>query len=595
MDNLGPQDAAGDGIGELSFVTEISNRPAWRLLAATLVALAVTPAAAQTSNFDLGAATQNLLQLFRPSVSGGFLAGQQSMKDLSTAEAARYFNQIAQSDWDNPLLVERAFVALAADGQIEPAATAAEQLLELQPGSELAQLIVATVDLKEGRYDTVASRLSAVGQDSFSGITAGILRGWALVGEGKGEEAQDMMERLGADGLEDFLVFHRALMAQMSGDTEQALRFTDQAFEIEPFVPRIAEAYARMLANDGRPDEAVEILDAFEAQGINHPVITELRKTLDAGDIPAQFPTTVQMGASEMFHGVGVALSRDGSADLALVFLQLALYLDPEGDVVPMSVGQLLDLANQREAANALYDAIPADSAMKPTAVIRIAQNLDATGEREEAIRRLRNIVALNPEDRQAVTTLGDMLSADESWLEAAEAYSTSLALAGEEAPGHWGLYYVRGIAYERAGEWPKAEADFKKALELNPNEPSVLNYLGYSWIDMDMNLKEALGMIETAVEARPQDGYIIDSLGWAFYKLGRMDEAVETLERAVSLMPNDPELNDHLGDAYWKVGRQREARFQWTIATSVDAVGEVAARAAPKLADGLTPETETE
>src|SRR5690606_10143182 len=176
-----------------------------------------------------------------------------------------------------------------------------------------------------------------------------------------------------------------------------------------------------------------------------------------------------------------------------------------------------------------------------------------------------------------------------------AEAYSKAIELVGGDSPADWRFYYVRGIAYERAKQWPEAEADFQRALELNPDQPQVLNYLGYSWIDMDMHLEEALEMIEKAVEAQPQDGYIIDSLGWAFYKLGRLDEAVETLERAVMLLPSDPEINDHLGDAYWKVGRKLEARFQWNIARSVDEVGNVAERVAPKLADGLTPANETE
>lgn len=190
---------------------------------------------------------------------------------------------------------------------------------------------------------------------------------------------------------------------------------------------------------------------------------------------------------------------------------------------------------------------------------------------------------------------LGDLLRYDEDYLAAAEAYTKALEITGGESPADWRFYYVRGIAYERAKEWPSAEADFLKALELNPDQPQVLNYLGYSWIDQDMHLVRALEMIEKAVAAQPQDGYIIDSLGWAFYKLDRMEEAVETLERAVMLLPNDPEINDHLGDAYWKVGRKLEARFQWNIARSVDETGNVAERVGPKLAEGLTPAAETQ
>jgi tetratricopeptide (TPR) repeat protein len=576
-------------------VTSFLTRRA-RLLAATaLVALMVSPASAQTAMLDIGAAAQDLLQLFRPSATGGFLAGQQAMKDLRTDEAARSFHDAAQADWDNPVLLERAFVALAADGQISEAADTAKHLIDIQPSSELAELVVATEALKQRRYGAVQRQLGEVGQDSFSGITAGILRGWAMVGEGRGDEAEALMEQLGANGLEDFLMYHRALMAQVSGNTELALKYAQQAFETEPYVPRMAETYATLLANDGQAEAALDVLDEFEAQGVTHSITTALRNTIEAGRKPAAIPTSVQTGAAEMYHSIGVALSRDGSADLALVFLRLGLYLNPDADVIPMSIGELLDAAGQHDSANALYDSIPASSPIKPTAVVRVAQNLDAGDNREEGIRRLRNIVALNPDDRQAVSALGDMLSANEDWLEAAEAYTEALRITGGEAPSDWGLYYVRGIAYERGGEWEKAEPDLKKALELNPDQPSVLNYLGYSWIDMDMHLDEALGMIEKAVEARPQDAYIIDSLGWAFYKLGRLDEAVETLERAVSILPNDPEINDHLGDAYWKVGREREARFQWNIATSVDAVGKVAARAAPKLAEGLTPETQIE
>ncbi|ODT83522.1 MAG: hypothetical protein ABS76_03085 [Pelagibacterium sp. SCN 64-44] len=540
-------------------------------------------------------ATRDLLKLFRPSISGSYLAGQRAIKDLRTDEAARYFNDAAQADWDNEILVERAFVALAADGQIAKAATTARRMLELDPSNQLAELVVATEALKERRYAATERRLSAVGEDSFSGITAGILRAWAMVGDGRPEEAEALMTRLGARGLGDFLVFHRALMAEASGNTQLALSLAQRAYDNEPYVARMAEVYARMLANAGDFDGATAVLDEFDAQGLTHPVIRIVREAVEARRRPGVFTTSVQVGAAEMFHGIGVALARDGSTDLGLVFLRLGVYLDPSSDVVALALGQLLDSAGQHEAANAIYDAIPAKSPMKPTAVVRVAQNLDSMGDREEAIRRLRNIVATRADDLDAVSVLGDLLRYDEQYLASAEAYSAALAITGGASTSDWRFYYVRGIAYERAREWPKAEADFKRALELNPDQPQVLNYLGYSWIDMDMHLEEALAMIEKAVEAQPRDGYIIDSLGWAFYKLGRMEEAVETLERAVMLLPSDPEVNDHLGDAYWKVGRKLEARFQWNIARSVDAVGKVAERVGPKLAEGLTPETETE
>ena len=577
-------------------MTLLSNRPVWRLAMAAMLALMATPLAAQSeASAGLRQAAQDMLKLFRPSVTGSYMAGQQALKDLRTDEAARYFSDAAQADRDNPILVERAFVALATDGQIGKAASTARRMLELDPANELAELVVASEALKERRYDSAVRQLSQISQDSFSGITAGILRAWAMVGDNRGDDAQALMEELGANGLDEFLVFHRALMAEAAGDSELALELAARAFEAEPYVARMAEVYARMLANAGRFDEAVDVLDAFESEGLTHPIIEIVRESIEAGRRPGIFAANVQIGAAEMFHGIGVALSRDGSSDLALVFLRLGVYLDPGADVISLALGQLLDIAGQHQAANQIYDAIPANSAMKPMAVVRVAQNLDATGDRAEAIRRLRNIAATRPDDLDAVSVLGDLLRYDEDYLAAAEAYSKALEITGGESPADWRFYYVRGIAYERAKEWPKAEADFLKALELNPDQPQVLNYLGYSWIDQDMHLARALEMIETAVAAQPQDGYIIDSLGWAFYKLDRMEEAVETLERAVMLLPNDPEINDHLGDAYWKVGRKLEARFQWNIARSVDEAGNVAERVGPKLAEGLTPASETQ
>jgi tetratricopeptide (TPR) repeat protein len=537
----------------------------------------------------------NLLPLLRISVTGSYMAGQQALQDLRTDEATRYFSQAAQADWDNPVMVERAFIALAADGQIGQAAATAKHLLELDPVNELAELIVATEALKERRYAAADRMLGAIGQDSFTGITAGILQAWALVGDNRKAEAGALLDRLGRTGLEDFLVFHRALMAEAAGDTAEAITLAGQAFEREPYVARIAEVYARILANAGRFEEALDVIGAFEGQGLSHPVVTIVKEQVEAGQRPGIFAANVQVGAAEMFHGIGVALSRDGSLDLALVFLRMGLYLDPSADVIALAVGQLLDSAGQHEAASTIYEAVPATSPMKPTAVVRVAQNLDAKDDRSEALRRLNNIVASRPGDLDAVSVLGDLLRYDEQYSKAAEAYTKALELTGGESPADWRFYYVRGIAYERDKQWPKAESDFLKALELNPDQPAVLNYLGYSWIDQDMNLEPALEMIEKAVEAQPQDGYIVDSLGWAFYKLDRIDEAVKTLERAVLLRPNDAEINDHLGDAYWKAGRELEARFQWNVAASVDEEGNVKERTALKLADGLTDANETE
>ena len=592
-------DRSGWANGEFNLVTSFLNRIARPALIAALMASVAATAvySAQTIRTaqSEGGMETGMLPLFNASVTGAYMAGRQALQDLRTDEAARYFYEAAQADWNNPVLVERAFIAFAADGQFGQAASTAKHLLDLDAHNELAELVVATEAFKERRYDAAERMLDAIGQDSFTGVTASILRAWALVGADRKPEADAMLDKLGANGLDDFLVFHRALMAEAAGDTDEALELAGQAYDAEPYVARIVEVYARMLANAGQFDQAKQAIAEFEDKGLSHPIVSMVGDKIDAGQRPGIFASNVQIGAAEMFHGIGVALSRDGNPDLSLVFLRMGLYLDPSADVIAIALGEQLDASGQHEAANKIYDGVPATSPMKSNAVVHIAQNLDAMGDKEEAMRRLSNIVATDPTDLDAISVLGDMQRYGELYEDAAATYTKALELTGGEKPSDWRFYYVRGISYERAKQWPKAEADFLKAPELNPDQPAVLNYPGHSWIDQDMHLERALEMIETAVEAQPQDGYIVDSLGWAFYKLGRIDEAVTTLERAVLLRPNDPELNDHLGDAYWKVGRRLEAKFQWRIAGAMDETGNVKERVAVKLADGLTAENATD
>jgi tetratricopeptide (TPR) repeat protein len=549
------------------------------LLAAAMAAILAGGVAAST----FGARGQ--------SVTGAYLAGTQALFDLRTRDAARYLRDALANDWENPQIVERAFIAFAANGDIEESATTARRLLEFAPNNDLARLVIATVAIKERRYDDAIEELKDSRNESFAGITGGILRAWAYAGAGRRDEADKLLDSIGESGLEDFLVFHRALIADVAGDSAEALETAKRAWENDPLVARIVEAYARMLGNAGRFDEATEVIRKFENEGLSHPLVAVVKESIEAKRRPGPFAPSVQAGAAEMFHGVGVALARDGSADVALVFLRLGHYLDRSADVIALVIGQLLDRAGEHEAANAVYDGIPATSPLKPTAVVRVAENLDSMGDRDEALRRLSNIVKANPEDLEALSVLGDLQRTAQRYAEAAETYTAALALTPGDQPADWRFYYVRGIAYERNKEWPKAEADFKKALELRPNQPQVLNYLGYSWVDQGVNLEPALEMIEKAVEQAPNDGYIVDSLGWAFYRLGRFDEAVQALEKAVRLRPNDPEINDHLGDAYWRADRRLEARFQWSIAAYVDEEdGSVKARAQAKLARGLEP-----
>ncbi len=535
-------------------------------------------------------AEQTTFSLRQSSPTGSYVAGTAALNRMNASAAARLFMQAAEVDWDNPYYTGRAFLAYMVAGRVADAATIAQHLVDIDPQNELARLVLGSVALKQRRYTTANQELERISDQSLVGITAGILRGWAHVGNGNLAAANAAMDGLSKNGFDEFLVFHRAIMADLGGNREDAIRFAREAYEIDPFVPRIAEAYIRILANAGRFEEAKAVLDTLREEGVSHPLLDALAEPVAAGRRPGLFASNAQSGAAEVLHGLGSAIARDGSSELGAIFLQLALYLDPDASIVAMTLGELLASEERYEESSKVYAQIGRDSPLYVTSLVRQAENLDLSDRREEAISRLRNIVVSHPDNIEALGALGDILRYDEQWEESAEVYSQLIEQIDGDRPRDWRYFYVRGIAFERSGQWERAEADLLKALELNPEQPYVLNYLGYSWVDQGLNLTEALDMIDRAIAILPRDGYIIDSLGWAYYKLGRIDEAIAELERALQYLPNDPEINDHLGDAYWVAGRQREAMFQWRIAIDVDEKGTVTERAAPKLIDGLDP-----
>jgi tetratricopeptide (TPR) repeat protein len=302
--------------------------------------------------------------------------------------------------------------------------------------------------------------------------------------------------------------------------------------------------------------------------------------------------TSAQGGGAEALYGLGASLGRRGGEDLGLVYLQLSLYLAPNHPLALLSLADLYESLKKPDMAIKAYERIPADSPLHRNAAIQMASDLDALNRGPEAEKQLDAIVEKDPKDLEAIMALGNVLRGHKKFAECADAYSKGIDLIGKPDKANWVVFYFRGICYERSHQWPKAEADLKKALELFPDQPHVLNYLGYSWIDQGVNLDQGMAMIKKAVQQRPDDGYIVDSLGWAYYRLGNYDDAVKQLDRAIELKPEDPTINDHLGDAYWRVGRKLEAKFQWAHARDLKPEPEDLPKILQKLKDGLPDDT---
>jgi Flp pilus assembly protein TadD len=297
---------------------------------------------------------------------------------------------------------------------------------------------------------------------------------------------------------------------------------------------------------------------------------------------------SARSGAAEAFFSIAGALGADRNATVALLYARLATALRPELHEAHLLIGEILASEGRHAEAVQAFSTVPRRSPLFFAAEIGRADSLMELEREDEAILALESVAEAEGDSLAAWLSLAGAQRRAERWEEAAAAYDRAIALIDPVEERHWAVFYERGIAHERAGQWDQAEADFLKALELRPDQPLVLNYLGYSWVELRRNFDEAQAMIEKAVEQRPEDGYITDSLGWVLYRIGKFEEAVPHLERAVELQPTDPIINDHLGDALWMVGRKREARFQWRRALSFDPEPEEAERIRAKLRRGL-------
>jgi tetratricopeptide (TPR) repeat protein len=555
---------------EPSFVPPSRTFLANRALALALVgmSLAASPALARrTPPVPTGPAPT-----FQPaeSLEGNFLAAYIAGGARDTAAAATFYREALKEDPRNPELLERAFVSLLADGSMQEAFRAAERLAQRDRANGLAHLALGVRDLKARQYAKARQHLNKGGPGRAADLTSTLLTAWTFAGEGDGKRALESADKLkGERTYNVFRDYHAGLIAALVGNMPEAERRLKTAYDGERSTLRIVDAYARFESRRGRKDSALGAYTAFEELLSRHPLVRDAVGQLQAGKTLAPLVSTAQEGAAEVLYGLGSAGNQQGDELPAIVYLRLALFLNPDHALALATLADIFERLKQVDQAIEVFNHIPENSPVRQSADIQIGLGLEQLGRGEEAVKHLDTLMKERPDDIEVITALGNVLRARKRYAEATEVYTKAIERIGEPSRSNWTLFYFRGTAYERAKQWPKAEADLKKALDLVPDsQPSgksqVLNYLGYSWVDMGMNLDEAFKMLRRAVELNPRDGMIIDSLGWAHYRFAHHDEAVRELEKAIELKPGDPVINDHLGDAYWKVGRRLEARFQW-------------------------------
>jgi len=523
-------------------------------------------------------------------VTGSYLIARQAYKSKDLANAGINFEAALKEDPENRVLIGRAFLAELEFGNMTSAIKLAERGNRLGMTAPFMLTVLGLDRARAGDWSAAEDLFLRMPKSGLNDVLSRLLRGWAALGSGDNGLARIFFDEVKTlAGFDVLALLHAGHGARLSGDIDEADNAFAEAIKKSQRPPlRLSLAVAIHHAETGRLNKAKAILEERDEWDFNANKVAEILRRAKAGERVPGLVNTAADGMGEALFDLASALQRERRNNIAMILAQLATYMRPDFPLARLLVGEILDDRGKHERALTIYHGISSASPYHAMAQFRAAAGLQDLGRIDDAIALLRDFSTSWPDDPTPWIRIGDMQRAEKRWLDAVAAYDKAVSLIQKPGQGDWALFYTRGIALERAKQWKQAELDFLKALELSPDQPYVMNYLGYSWTEQGIYLDRAKQMIEKAVKLRPRDGYIVDSLGWVLFRTGRFQESVPKLERAVQLRPNDATINDHLGDAYWRVGRRIEARFQWRRALNMKPEPSLHDRIEHKLQNGL-------
>jgi tetratricopeptide (TPR) repeat protein len=521
---------------------------------------------------------------------GTYLAARSAAGQHDMVEASRLYIESLDADPDNASIANRAFLYTAAAGDVDQAIKIAGKVVQSSVDDRAARLALAVGDIKHGDYDEARDELSKSAKGPFTTLTLLLIDGWAAQGQGNIDDAlKDFDSLTAAGGTAPLSTYHRALVLDLAGRDKEADAAYLETLKTSNLGPRVAEAYGRFLERAGRTDEARMLYTKLQSDDSLAPIYDAGLARLAAGTKPDRLVANTKQGAAEGLFSIAAALNDAASADIAVLYLRLALYLNPDFDMAKIVLADRFESLKKYREAIAVYRTINADSPYQPAADIQVAIDEGRLDQKEQATADLKVIVAAHPNDLSSWTSLGDAYRADDKDTEAVDAYNHAIALLNPPDKKDWPLYFARSVSEQGMKNNAASEADLQTALKLSPEQPEVLNYLGYTWVDEGRNLPQAVAMLEKARALSPYDGYIVDSVGWAYFRLHRYADASKTLQAAVLLVPGDPTINEHLGDAYWMAGHKLDARFQWNHALAFNTDPSTKPEIEKKLQDGIT------
>lgn len=533
--------------------------------------------------------TRDQQQAGSPLISHYF-ASQYALSAGDGGMAADQLKQALREEPDNPVLIEEAFSLFLRNGDYEAALDQADKLIALDKVNETAAMLLSLRAFKRRDEEALARWVEEMDGTGFDRIASPLLKAWVAAEEGKVDEGLEALDGMGGSRIfRPYQRLQRAFLLDYYGRTEAAegeyqLLLAEETLDtVQPIL-----AYGQMLARNNRLPEARSLYQRYIDQLGGNAILENALENL--GNVRAQASPieTPERALALTVLSVAGELARGRSLAPAILYARLGTYLEPGLADGHMLLGNLFVAEEDERSAIRAFAQIPEDSNLFEEAQIRAAYAMNDLDRTEEAIDLLKAYIRRKGESQRIREALGDLYRLHERWAESIVHYDRAIAMIDEPGESDWFVYFTRGISYERLDNWPQAEADMLTALDLNPGQADVLNYLGYTWIEKGMHIERAKEMIESAAEQRPESGAIIDSLGWVYYLLGDYEEAVKHLERAVALEPQDPTLNDHLGDAYWQVGRLIEARYQWQHALDMGPEEDEAERIREKIEVGL-------
>lgn len=519
--------------------------------------------------------TRETIQSDMARASAAYLSARVALSRGENMEAALFLKKALEKTPNDPILLRQTFFLLLREGLIEETVPLAERILALkQSGRDLPILVLALKDVKEDRIGEAKIKTALLQSYPPNNILLPLLNAW--IGSQTPDQKDPISLLAELKQKKEFKAlyhFHAGLIADLTDRTDLARTHYETTLKTSGGLSvRALQVIGNFYLRQGEKEKALSLVEGYLKTHRASLAVRSMLARFQAAD-PANTVKEVALiknGLAEAFFGLSATMSQVTDFETAVVFARLALYLKPDFGLAKILLADLLDVQKKSKDAIAVLEGVNETADSYVPAQLRIASGLRKTGQDDAAIPLLKKLSRLYPDVPSTHADLGDIYRSKGNFKAAIKSYQKAIDSLKAVTPHHWSLFYTLGIALEQSGQWETAEKAFLRALTLVPNHPLVLNYLGYSWLQKGMHTKEAILMIKKAVAQRPTDGFIVDSLGWAFYLTSNFEEAVKILERAIDLEPGNSVLNDHLGDAYWRVGRRREACFQWQRAITL-------------------------